>query len=92
MKKLKTQKTEKVAGSGKDQASLNQRPNLVIEQQLKIPILRCATSRMIMQRIINRYLTLGDKVRDDMGNLITYEIDAARNKSLFPPYKMEKDE
>ena len=41
---------------------------------------------MIMQRIINRYFTLGEKVLDDMGNLVTHEIDAAGSRSLFPPY------
>ena len=60
--------------------------NIVIEKSLRIPILRCTPSRMIMQRIINRYFTLGEKVLDDMGNLVTHEIDAAGSRSLFPPY------
>ena len=72
IKKLKTQKIEKGGGSNRDYGSGDQIQNIVIEKPLKIPIFRYTPSRMIMQRIINRYFALGDKVYDDMGNLITY--------------------
>jgi len=62
--------------------------NIIIEKAVKMPVFRYTPSRMVMQRIINRYFNLGDKIRNDVGDLITYK-DSANNLSLFPFYQSE---
>ena len=91
VKKQKTSKVEKLNSLNNFQTGA-QRQNILIESPLSRPVFRYVPNRMIMQRIISRYFNLLSKVRDESGTLITYETDAAKSRSLFPPVRISRDE